>query len=511
MSELTLDLALQLITDMQDEPNYEAIQVLRENWEETLPILLNELKGYEGGTQADPLIFTGLLLCGELEEVRALEPALTAVIDEPDGLFDDLSIVQVAGILVRCCGGRKARLLDIFEDDKHSRYARMVAFRTLVLCHMQEKTRDELDVWLVRELEKVERGQASEISDFVIVQAMSFVPNVAEPIGSAFFGDAVEEGMGFLFDLARKATPELRQDELKHVYRPLGTADEELAEIFEYTDYTSEDEMEYLLNHPEELLGILPDPDEDEVEMIPAPDIGRNESCLCGSGKKFKKCCINKPFIAVPQTAVDWTGKPITEKNFLPNSFLEAGYLHEEAGDEPAQMASWILFAGLLEGMVPSHIKCPADIDRKQIFCGYEQINSWISHFLKSSIALMLKNERGGCYVEHSILWINAQFLKAPQSLREQMILARGFLYAAQEDKVAEAIRDFRQVFDWRSDNLVAISMLVALYLDRPEEPDVDAAREVLEQGISSVADEEDKARFRQQLDDMKKKFGGVE
>lgn len=22
---------------------------------------------------------------------------------------------------------------------------------------------------------------------------------------------------------------------------------------------------------------------------------GRNEPCLCGSGKKFKKCCINKP------------------------------------------------------------------------------------------------------------------------------------------------------------------------------------------------------------------------
>lgn len=22
--------------------------------------------------------------------------------------------------------------------------------------------------------------------------------------------------------------------------------------------------------------------------------IGRNESCLCGSGKKFKKCCIKK-------------------------------------------------------------------------------------------------------------------------------------------------------------------------------------------------------------------------
>lgn len=24
------------------------------------------------------------------------------------------------------------------------------------------------------------------------------------------------------------------------------------------------------------------------------PKIGRNDPCLCGSGKKFKKCCVNK-------------------------------------------------------------------------------------------------------------------------------------------------------------------------------------------------------------------------
>ncbi|MDF7809204.1 SEC-C metal-binding domain-containing protein [Pontiellaceae bacterium B12219] len=496
---------------MRDELNYEAIQVLRDNWEETLPILFNELKEYEEGTLADPLIFTGLLLCGELEEVRAFEPILAAVIDQPDGLFDDLSIFQVAGILVCCCGGREARLLEIFEDEKQSRYARMVAFRSLILCRMlRTSPRHELDAWLVRELEKIERSQVSEISDFVIVQAMYFVPDVAERVGSVFFGDAKEVGMGFLFDEARKATPEFRQDELKRLYRPLGTADEELAEIYEEMDYIPEDEMEYLLNHPEELLGILPSPDEDDVEMIPAPNTGRNESCLCGSGKKFKKCCINKPFIAVPQTAVDWTGKPITKKNFLPNCFLEAGYLHAEAGDELAQMAAWLLFAGLLENMVPSHINCPADIERKQIFCGYEQINSWMSHFLKSSISLILKNERR-CYVEHSILWINEQFVKASPNLREQMVLARGFLYSDQEDKEEEAIRDFRQVLEWRSENLVAISMLAVLYLDRQDEPDVEAAREILEQGIKLAEDEADKARFRQQLEDMKKKYGGVE
>jgi len=26
--------------------------------------------------------------------------------------------------------------------------------------------------------------------------------------------------------------------------------------------------------------------------MRPAPKIGRNDPCLCGSGKKYKKCCL---------------------------------------------------------------------------------------------------------------------------------------------------------------------------------------------------------------------------
>jgi len=28
---------------------------------------------------------------------------------------------------------------------------------------------------------------------------------------------------------------------------------------------------------------------------IPHVKIGRNADCPCGSGKKFKKCCVNKP------------------------------------------------------------------------------------------------------------------------------------------------------------------------------------------------------------------------
>jgi hypothetical protein len=34
-------------------------------------------------------------------------------------------------------------------------------------------------------------------------------------------------------------------------------------------------------------------------------NVGRNDPCLCGSGKKFKKCCIDKPWEASPELEAD--------------------------------------------------------------------------------------------------------------------------------------------------------------------------------------------------------------
>jgi hypothetical protein len=47
-------------------------------------------------------------------------------------------------------------------------------------------------------------------------------------------------------------------------------------------------------------------------KVVKNPDfrkIGRNEPCYCGSGKKFKKCCISKEFIETDH--VDIVPRPI--------------------------------------------------------------------------------------------------------------------------------------------------------------------------------------------------------
>ena len=53
------------------------------------------------------------------------------------------------------------------------------------------------------------------------------------------------------------------------------------------------------------IVGLEPDKPEDITDIERAmlareparatPKIGRNDSCPCGSGKKFKKCCLDQP------------------------------------------------------------------------------------------------------------------------------------------------------------------------------------------------------------------------
>jgi hypothetical protein len=40
------------------------------------------------------------------------------------------------------------------------------------------------------------------------------------------------------------------------------------------------------------------EPTEQQPYRRPTPKIGRNDRCPCGSGRKYKQCCLNKPQIA---------------------------------------------------------------------------------------------------------------------------------------------------------------------------------------------------------------------
>lgn len=49
--------------------------------------------------------------------------------------------------------------------------------------------------------------------------------------------------------------------------------------------------------------------------------IGRNDPCPCGSGKKYKQCCLSKKKLGLKGMNVKWLSKP--QENKAPPNLLE--------------------------------------------------------------------------------------------------------------------------------------------------------------------------------------------
>ncbi len=57
-----------------------------------------------------------------------------------------------------------------------------------------------------------------------------------------------------------------------------------------------------------------------QVVVIPNMKIGRNDQCHCGSGKKYKKCCMNKETSPVPAEVIEHFQKVRAEQEYLKQS-----------------------------------------------------------------------------------------------------------------------------------------------------------------------------------------------
>lgn len=71
----------------------------------------------------------------------------------------------------------------------------------------------------------------------------------------------------------------------------------------------------------------------DLIEKVPTVVLSRNDLCLCGSGKKYKKCCLmkDKPtkIAAVQLESIEITGEPLTKEESQ-NNFQELSPEDEE-------------------------------------------------------------------------------------------------------------------------------------------------------------------------------------
>jgi tetratricopeptide (TPR) repeat protein len=107
------------------------------------------------------------------------------------------------------------------------------------------------------------------------------------------------------------------------------------------------------------------------ISGIMTKKIGRNDPCPCGSGKKYKRCCLGK---YIPVGLSD--GVPRENKELIElNNLLKHGYELMEKGDVKASCETWLTFWQILKTY---HIPAMKSIEDAEKIYKFDQfLSNW--------------------------------------------------------------------------------------------------------------------------------------
>lgn len=275
--------------------------------DESVPVLLQILERCAANADDVPddylLHEFALRLLAQFRETRAYEPVVRlARHPQADQLLGDTLSADLGPILASVSGGDPRLIQELIEDDEADEFARWAGLRALgVLCRNGLYTREAMSAYLgelfngklEKEGEFVWTGLVDLCAIFGLTEHLEAVrlaaeddlidhtvndwPYLEKRLKSGKFLESEAGHYDFLDDT-------IGAMECWHCFTPAGT----------YPRAQQEEDFD----PSEEIPDDLPvwDDELDELAEIPGPlraepKVGRNDPCLCGSGKKYKKCC----------------------------------------------------------------------------------------------------------------------------------------------------------------------------------------------------------------------------
>ncbi len=276
----------------------EAVAAARADKEAVTPVFLELFENYLNGTddseQAESALFLVIHILGEFREKRAFQLLLRLLSEDNEQaeyLLGDGVTETLSGILMNTFDSDTSGLCKLILNTRADVYVRGAAIDALAyLTAIKTIPREETE----RFLEKCYFSLIEEKPDFVLVawvQAISmlgweaFSPRVEETFRKGLI-DRFEMNIGDYQKVLQIAKDD--PDGLA------GFADRRIApftnvdRLASWAAFKPEREHDGLFEDWDDF-----DRDETEPYINPYRNIGRNDPCPCGSGKKFKKCCLN--------------------------------------------------------------------------------------------------------------------------------------------------------------------------------------------------------------------------
>lgn len=305
ISSSDLHEAIEQLREPEEFP-VDAIEILRANWEQAAPLLLDALQGdidlYLDALpdpesdadeidedvelpEFDDLLFQAAYLFAEFRYGAAMPELLRLLeLDLATGTLGDFLFEGLPSCLAACSGGDATALREVLKDvdiDDDGRAAAWSAMLCLVAW-------GELPVEVAIEDLQARLCDPDEEGNFLLgTLAMSAAVLPVNDSCLASARKALSEGRADRsafsvreFDSQRKRfQPEAWREELLQMQG--GRIEDAAAEIEPW--FSEDDEADY----DDDGNWIPPEP----VEQLKSDKVGRNDPCPCGSGKKHKKCC----------------------------------------------------------------------------------------------------------------------------------------------------------------------------------------------------------------------------
>ena len=239
-----------------------------------------------------------MFLLAQFRETRAY-PLVVRYLSLPGDLQDSLGgdfVTEFAGrVLASVCGGELAGIQSLIENEAVDEWVRVAALTSLVtLVAVEQKSREEIVDYFAGLFRGKLVREWSHVWDALAGCATHIYPaELFDDIERAYAEELVDPGyMGFdevEHDLA-EGQDRILSKLADNPHRRL--VDDTVAEMSWWVCFR-EDNSDFLGHKAMAAANSIPDSEASAVTFRRAtPKVGRNEPCPCGSGKKFKKCCL---------------------------------------------------------------------------------------------------------------------------------------------------------------------------------------------------------------------------
>jgi hypothetical protein len=263
----------------------DAILTLRQKWASAREPLLASLAACASGADRTPenaeTVFFGLHLLAEKRETEAFAPLVSLTLEGEETLYEligDATTETLPGILISLYDGDLARLKGLIEAPGADPFARVAALEAYsFLAATGEIPMDDARKYLTECFETLQPRSEDPVwygwqTCVALLGFSELEPSVARAFRQGLVDNSILTFEDFQGDLREsRAAPDLRAVFEERGLKPIDDALEALA-LFD-ADEEEEGEPEKPVANPNR-------------------NVGRNDPCPCGSGKKYKKCCL---------------------------------------------------------------------------------------------------------------------------------------------------------------------------------------------------------------------------